>query len=266
MIWGSTFPLIKIALLNNSPYIFLALRFIIGTLIFFLIFRSKIISVSRETIMFGSIIGIALFFGYYFQTVGLIYTTASHSGLITGLYVIIAPIIAFFMLKERMNLYIIIALIIALAGLILLTGYYNTHALNFGDLLTVFSAIAYAFQVVLIDKYVKLKDPISITFYQMFLVTILSCFLSPIGFKILLNFELIFILLFNGIVGTAIAIYIQTNAQKYLSSAEASIFLTSEPLFAIMFSYLLLNETLGIISIIGAAMIILSMLIISIKK
>lgn len=266
LIWGSTFPIVKIALAYSSPYIFLALRFIIGTVIFFIIFRSKIIRVSRETIIFGLIIGITLFFGYYFQTVGLLYTTASHSGLITGLYVIIAPILAFFMLKEKMNTYIVIALVIALAGLILLTGYYNTHSLNFGDLLTVFSAISYAFQIVLVDKYVKFKDPIPITFYQMFLVTILSSFLTPFNFKIILNFDLVFALLFTGIVATALAIYIQTNAQKYLSSAETSIFLTSEPVFAVMFSYLLLNETLGIISVIGAVMIILGMILITIKK
>ncbi|MEM0160157.1 MAG: DMT family transporter [Thermoplasmata archaeon] len=266
IIWGSTFPIIKIALDYTSPYIFLSLRFIIGSAIFFIIFRSKIIKVSKETVMFGLIIGIALFFGYYFQTVGLLYTTASHSGLITGLYVIIAPILAFFMLKEKINIYVIVAIVMALAGLILLTGYYSTHSLNFGDILTIFSAISYAFQVVLIDKYVKFKDPIPITFYQIFLVAILSSFLTPFNFKIILNFDLIFALIFTAIVATAIAIYIQTNAQKYLSSAEASIFLTSEPIFAMMFSYILLNETLGIISIIGAVMIVSSMILIAVKK
>ncbi|MEM3264532.1 MAG: DMT family transporter, partial [Thermoplasmata archaeon] len=82
----------------------------------------------------------------------------------------------------------------------------------------------------------------------------------------ILNFDLIFALIFTAIVATAIAIYIQTNAQKYLSSAEASIFLTSEPIFAMMFSYILLNETLGIISIIGAVMIVSSMILIAVKK
>ncbi len=266
VIWGSTFPIIKIALNYASPYIFLSLRFIIGSAIFFIVFRSKIIKVSKETVMFGLIIGIALFFGYYFQTVGLFYTTASHSGLITGLYVIIAPILAIFMLKEKINIYVIVAIVMALAGLILLTGYYSTHTLNFGDLLTIFSAIAYAFQVVLIDKYVRLKDPIPITFYQIFIVAILSSFLTPFNFKIILNLYFIFALIFTAIVATSIAIYIQTNAQKYLSSAEASIFLTSEPIFAIMFSYILLNETLGIISIIGAVMIVASMILIAVKK
>jgi len=265
LIWGSTFPLIKISLNFMSPYTFLTFRFLIATLVLFLIYPKRIIESDRLSIFYGFMIGISLFFGYIFQTVGLEYTTSSHSGLITGLYVVIAPLIAYFLLKEKITFRLIISLFLSILGLILLTNFYETHKINFGDFLTILSAISYAFQIVLVDKYVKMKDPFVIVFFQIFTVGIISIFLLPFNYSFQPGYFSIFSILFLGIVATGLAILLQNIAQKELTSGEASIFLTSEPIFAVIFSYLILGETLSFIAIIGAFLIVISMIVMSLK-
>ncbi len=266
LIWGSTFPLIKITLNFMSASVFLTFRFLIASLVLFIMYPNNILKSDRKSFLYGFLIGISLFFGYLFQTVGLEFTTSSHSGLITGLYVVLAPVLAFFLLKEKITLRLVISLFLSIFGLSLLTNFYETHTMNFGDFLTVLSALSYAFQIVLVDKYVKMKDPSVIVFFQIFTVSVLSIFLLPFNFSFVPGYFSIFSILFLGIVATALAILIQNIAQKQLTSGETSVFLTSEPIFAVIFSYIILGETLGFVSIIGAFLIIISMVLMSIKS
>lgn len=99
IIWGGTFPLIKVALQDTSPYVFLSLRFLIATSLLAAIFRKEVASTSREALQAGFLIGVFIFIGYITQTVGLKYTTASKSGFITGLYVVFTPILSYPILR-----------------------------------------------------------------------------------------------------------------------------------------------------------------------
>ena len=122
LIWGGTFPLIKVALEDSSPLGFLSLRFLIGALILASVFRKELASVSRDTLQAGFLIGFFVFVGYVTQTVGLKYTTASKSGLITGLYVVFTPILAYAMLKATLPRRLVLSVLLALTGLFLLFG------------------------------------------------------------------------------------------------------------------------------------------------
>ncbi len=263
LIWGLTFPLIKVTLNFVSASALLTFRFLIASSVLFIIYPKNILKSDRKSFLYGFLIGITLFFGYLFQTFGLEYTTSSHSGLITGLYVVLAPLIAYFLLGEKITFKVVISIFLSILGLSLLTDFYETHTMNFGDFLSFLSAISYAFQIVLVDKYVKIKDPSVIVFFQIFTVGILSIFLLPFNYSFIPAYFSIFSILFLGIVATGLAILIQNIAQKKLTSGEASIFLTSEPIFAVIFSYIFLGETLSLISFTGAFLIIVSMVIMS---
>ncbi|NIO38190.1 EamA family transporter, partial [Candidatus Bathyarchaeota archaeon] len=138
MIWGGTFPLIKVSLQDTSPYVFLSLRFLMATLILAAVFRKELTSTSMQALEAGFLIGIFIFIGYLTQTVGLKYTTASKSGFITGLYVVFTPILAYPILRTALPRKRILAVLLASTGLFLLSEIDPISLrMNYGDFLTV---------------------------------------------------------------------------------------------------------------------------------
>ncbi len=264
VVWGATFPLVKASLDYISPLGFITLRFLLGfsTLAIFLF---KSLKNSKNTLIPGLILSIFLFLGYFFQTVGLKYTTSSHSGFITGLYVIFTPLFAVLMLKEKITTKVSIAVILSLIGLYLISNI--SGSINFGDFLTLLCAIAYAIQVVLVAKYSRIHDPNALTIIELAFVFIFSLGGWTIeGFRVYWSWLMIFGVAFTGIFATALAILVQTHAQRVLPSSHAAIIYTTEPVFAGIFSYLFLGESLSTKGFIGAALILLGMLLVALDK
>ncbi len=264
VVWGATFPLVKASLDYITPLGFITLRFLLGFLIL-AVFLSKYLKGSREALIPGIILSIFLFLGYFFQTVGLKYTTSSHSGFITGLYVVFTPIFAIFLIREKITMKVATAVILALIGLYLLSN--MGGGINFGDFLTLLCAIAYAIQVVLVAKYSRLHNPTTLTLIELAFVFLFSTGgWAMEGFRVQWNWIMIFGVIFTGIFATAIAILAQTHAQRVIPSSHAAIIYTTEPVFAGIFSYLFLGETLGTKGLIGAALILLGMLLVALDK
>lgn len=264
VIWGGTFPLIKVALQDVSPYAFLSLRFLIATLLLATVFIKEVVSASRKALQAGFLIGAFIFIGYITQTVGLRYTTASKSGFITGLYVVFTPILSYLVLRTTLPRKQIIAILLAFTGLFLLSEIDPAGInMNYGDFLTLMCAIAYAFSVVLIGKFAKEFSPLVLATVQAFTALIL-CTLS---WTIL---EPLFIptsrtawiaILITAVFATSLAFIGQNYAQKYSTATKAAIIFTAEPFFALVFSSAILGETLSQKGILGAALIIAAMLL-----
>jgi len=266
ILWGVTFPIMKIAVVSISPVYLIFIRFAIASIILFILFYKRIISSLKGQILSGIYIGVFLYFGYYFQIIGIVYTSAMHSTLITGLYVVISPILAFFLLKESLDKKVIISLFLALIGLILITGILITNV-NIGDILTLFSAIAYSFQVVYIDKYSKKYDPLALTFFQIIMVVPLSLLFLPFsGIQVAWNNTLIFSIIYLSIFATALALLLQNFGQQGLDSATASMVFALEPVFGVIFSYFILGETMGPLQILGGVFILIAMILVSSRK
>lgn len=264
IIWGGTFPLIKVALQDTSPYVFLSLRFLIATLILAAVFRKELASANKEVLQAGFLIGAFIFIGYITQTVGLKYTTASKSGFITGLYVVFTPVLSYLILRTTLPRKRILAVLLALNGLFLLSEIDLIGLrMNYGDFLTLVSAIAYAFSVVLIGKYTKEFSPSVLATMQtlttwglsMLALAILEPFLLP---KSRVAWVAIFV---TAIFATSLAFLAQNYAQKHVSATKAAIIFTAEPIFAWVFSSATLGETLTQRGILGAALIIAGMLL-----
>ena len=261
LIWGVTFPLVKTSLSYASPFVFLTLRFALGTLIVGLFFYTRISLKDREVIQAGIIIGVFLFLGYALQTMGLRVTAASKSAFITGLFVIMVPPLSYVILKEKPRVFSLIGLVLAMVGLWLMTRPKGSE-LNLGDLLTFFCAISFSIQVLLVQIYTKKFDFYSITFIQI-LVTTFLCVPSMFIFdriKLIYHPSLLLGILVCAILATALAIFIQNRMQKDTTAVKASLIYAMEPVFAAFFSFLLLGEVLGWLGILGGALILCGML------
>ena len=257
--WGVTFPLIKISLEYMSPVIFLAIRFLISTIVMipFIKNRSDLTGLRQ-----GFIAGFYLFLGYYFQTIGLYFTTPAISGFVTGLYIVLVPVIAYLIYRQRISKSDLSAVTLAFVGLLIITvGEVSNFSLQLGDLLTFICAVGYAMQIIYVSRNNKL-DMVKFTFFQMAAVSLYSTIAIP-TFKIYFNFSspiLIFTIVFTAIFAGVVAYFITNKALVYVKPEKASIIMVSEPVFAAIFSVILTGIPLSYYTIGGGALMVIAML------
>lgn len=254
-IWGFTFPAMKVSLDYLPPILFLAYRFGLASLLMLLVFRSKVLK--RETLKEGFIVGLTLFFGHGFQIVGLKYTTASNSAFITSLYVVFTPFIAYFILRDRLKPRDVISLAVALAGLYLISG--ASLDFNYGDLLTVFCALSFAFQIVLIQKFGE-KDYLSLAFWQIFWNFVLSLVFALIFEPFVLPKNPLpwLGILYTSVFATVIAFTLQVKHQRNTKAHKAALIYSAEPIFGHISAFLAIGEVLSLKGYLGAALIMAS--------
>ncbi|WP_056934808.1 DMT family transporter [Thermococcus barophilus] len=252
-IWGFTFPAMKVSLDYVSPILFLAYRFGIASLLMLLIFRNRVLQ--TDTIKEGFILGITLFFGHGFQIIGLKYTTASNSAFITSLYVVFTPFIAYFILKDRLELRDFVSLIFAVMGLYLISG--ASVRFNKGDLLTVLCALSFAFQIVLVQKF-KERDYLSLAFWQIFWNFMFSLVYSVIfeGIRYPSGYLLWLGILYTSVFATVIAFTLQIKYQKETKAHRAALIYSAEPIFGHISAFLTMGEILSLKGYVGAALIL----------
>ena len=212
-------------------------------------------------------IGVLLAFTYGFQTVGLKYTSTGHSAFITSSAVIIIPILLFLFFKTKLFKIDFIAIVIVFTGLFFLTYDVETK-MNFGDLITILTAVSYAFHVILAGKFVKKVESTTLITYQFLGASIVSILV----FSISNNEPVIIIakawisLIYLGIIGTLFCYFIMVWVQKYVSSLKVAITFSLEPVFAAIFGYIFIHEILNTKELIGAAFILTGVILHSILK
>ncbi len=267
--WGVTFPVIKVALTFIGPGPFLALRFLAATAMMAALLRKGKGLLSPVNIKHGLIAGFLLFLGYYFQTVGLQYTSAAASGIITGAYVVLLPIISYIYLKTKVSFMDIVASAIAFGGLALMSlGSLGSLGTQFGDILTLVCALAYALQIAYVSKYSRGIDSSTFTFYQIAAVTVFSAIsipFTPGGFGTINNY-VIFALIFTAIFGSVFGYYVSTVALIYVEPTAAGIIFVGEPIFAALAAVIFAHEKLGLYVVLGGAVMIFAMFMTSYDK
>jgi drug/metabolite transporter (DMT)-like permease len=150
IVWGTTFVLVENAISFLPPFLFNGVRFFLASTSLFIIllffYPNQLKSLNWKMIAAGVILGVWLFSGYLFQTVGLLYTTSSKAGFITGLSVVLVPLFSYFILKQKVSLQAILGISLATIGLYFLT-FGDTNGFNIGDILVLFCAISFALQI-----------------------------------------------------------------------------------------------------------------------
>jgi len=269
VIWGWTFVLVKQGMTEVGPLSFLAARFGVAFLVLAIMLHRTLRRIDRHSLMRGSVVGIALFLGYLFQTWGLVYTTATKSGLLTGLSVVIVPIVASMLLRKRVQLTVWLGALFAAGGLFLLVaGKGQLGAMNKGDALTLACAVSFALHIILVDRFVRRSDYRQLLLVQVGVVGLLSLIgaLTMERSVPALSGSLIEGILVTGVLATAVALYVLNRFQASSTASYTAIILTMEPAFAALFGALLLGETMGPSQWMGGAMILMGMAIPSIWK
>lgn len=263
VIWGVTFVVVKEALADIGPFLFLALRFIIAFLVLALLSFHNIRQIRRTTVFAGCLLGFFLFIGYIFQTVGLKYTTSSNAGFITGVSVVLVPIIYSIVNRIWPSLKTVFTVILAVTGLFLMSVPDNSFSLAYGDLLVLVCAFGFALHIVFVDRYSHYHNPVAITGVQILFVglvcLVMGLFIEPIPSSLSAN--TIVAIFITAVFATALAFLIQNALQKYSTPSRFAIVLATEPVFAALAGYLWANEVFSLRTLLGAGLILLSMLI-----
>jgi drug/metabolite transporter (DMT)-like permease len=268
LLWGSTFVVVKNSLDHASVFVFLALRFTLAG-VFMALFRRRAFGLfEREEIFAGVRLGFFMFCGYAFQTAGLRYTTASNSGFITGSSVVLVPLILALFWGKRVTLWVYFGTIAAAAGLYFLTvPVAGVARLNRGDVLTFFAAISYAVHIILVGEYARAHSATALSVLQV-LACAAMAWLTAIGAHAIrwqaMHFsgsrELWIGIGVCAVFATGVAFSLQLWAQQFTSPSHAAILFTLEPVFAVITSYFVLGERLGMRSVVGAALVLAGIL------
>ncbi len=260
IIWGSTFIIVQNALNDIGVFRFLFFRFFLAFIFMLIIFYKKI-SLKKEAVIAAFLLGLFNFTAFATQTFGLLYTSSSIVGLITGLYVIFTPFLAMLIFKEKVKPHNIIGAFLAFFGMYLLTSGNLNFSLGIGEILTLICAIVFALHIVFTEIYARKYNNYTLVTFQFLFVSLFSLLLFPTEKpKMNFSFNVILALIITSLFATAFAYYVQTTAQKYISATKTAIIYALEPLSA-TFLGITMGEKLTIKQIIGAIIIVISTII-----
>jgi drug/metabolite transporter (DMT)-like permease len=269
LIWGVTFAVVKDALADASVFVFLALRFLLATVLLILIYGRELRGIGASGLRAGALIGSCMFGGYAFQTAGLELTTPSKAAFITGFFVVLVPILLASFGSRRVPLWVWLGALSAFTGLYFLAvPPVGLAALNRGDLLVLGCAFMFALHVISIGHYTVRYSAGALTLIQVATTAFFTILCVPlfawIGAerpRLLWTPGLIGAVVATGILATAVAFSVQVWAQQYTSANHAAIIFTLEPIFAGLTSFVFYHERLGARSLIGAALILVGILV-----
>jgi drug/metabolite transporter (DMT)-like permease len=260
-IWGVTFVQVKDAVEIYPLFAFLAVRFMIASATLIPFARGRIRGLDRRGVVAGAGLGSLLALGYALQTAGLSRTTVSSTGFITGLCVVLTPVIAYVLFRDRIPAAAWIGVAIATVGLALLTGI-DTGSPG-GDALVLGGAAAYALQIVLLERYAPDYDPVAFTLVEMLAACVgfTAIALARGELTVPHGWTVWGALIVTGVFASALAFVIQTWAQKRTSATRTALAFSAEPVFAAFFGYVLAGDRLGALGWSGCALILVGIVL-----
>ena len=266
IVWGSGFVVTAIALEYLTAYQVMAGRFILAAIILSLLFGKKFKTFTKSVIWKGAILGTILYIGFALQTVGLEYTTPSKNAFLTAVNVVIVPLIAYMVYKRKVDRYETIGAIITLIGIGFLS-LQGSMTINIGDALSLACAVAFAFDIFYTNHFVKKEDALSLTIVQFITASFIAVIAVFIQGDIPTTFEkeALYSIIYLAVFSTTIAYVCQNIAFQYTTATKGAIILSLESFFGMLLSVLFLHEVLTGRMIIGAALIMIAILITELK-
>jgi drug/metabolite transporter (DMT)-like permease len=254
-VWGVTFVQVKDAVALYPLFAFLAVRFAIATLVLAVPSWPRARGLDKEGAAGGAVLGLLLAAGYALQTAGLERTTVSSTGFITGMYVVLTPLLALVLFRARIGLAAWGGVVLATAGLAMLSGIHGGSVA--GDLLVLAAAAVYSLQIVLLERYAPRFDPLAFTFVEMaaafagllVVAVVLGDLQIPHGWTVWGA------LLVTGVFASALGFLVQAWAQRRTSATRTALAFSMEPVWAAFFGYTLAGDRLGALGWGGCAAI-----------
>jgi drug/metabolite transporter (DMT)-like permease len=263
IVWGSTFVVTKVILAESSPLFYSGLRFLLSTLILFLVAHKTCLKTTRSAIKHGSVLGFLLYLGFVLQTIGIKYTTASKAAFFTGMLVPLTPVVQFiaqhwFNVRKRpLKIGNILGVICAAGGLYLLTSPEGS-AFNIGDALNLICALFFAIFIVYLDTIPADTDKLQLTFVQFLFCGVVGVIVAlPFEeIRVSTSSEFIIALLYLTIFATVITMWAQNRFQGDTTPTRAAVIFAMEPVVAAIFGFYVRGEIIGLLGIIGGVVIV----------
>ncbi|MGA1278924.1 MAG: DMT family transporter [Candidatus Nanopelagicaceae bacterium] len=259
--WGLAFVLMVDPIERQGINDFLSFRFLFATL-FLILIRPRVIgSLSLPLITKGGVAGTFLGLGYIFQTLGLSLTTPAITGFITGLYVVITPIFSIFFLRSKIATIGWIAVMLATSGLLVLS--FNGLEVSWGAIAVFISAVFFAAHIITLGAWSKEFDTYSLTTMQLATCALITTVAAiPGGVRGPVGSNGWFVVLFTALFATVLAFIVQTWAQSIISTTTVAVLLTTEVLFAAIFSVATGTESLTTRLVLGGVLVTAGMYLI----
>lgn len=268
IIWGSAFVAQRVAGQLGSVYLFNGYRYLLAGLVV-LPFAWKILRtqrISRQKSIWIFLAGLLLFIAAAFQQAGLLYTTAGNAGFITSLYVVLIPIVLFIFWGEKPHWIYIVAVVLAIIGAFLLSTGGEFH-IQYGDFLELIGALFWTIHVILLGKFASKFEALTFSVGQLIVCGVLN-----LGVGIIIepamqfNESLLFAIGYTAIFSLGLCYTLQVWAQRHTPPTDAALILSLEAVFAVLAGWLILNETLVMIQIIGCVLIFIAVLLSQVKE
>ncbi|MBY0154788.1 DMT family transporter [Cytobacillus oceanisediminis] len=269
-VWGTTFVLVQNAIAFLEPFSFNGVRFFMAAFLlggWLVIFeREQLKKINKKLLISGIIMGLFLFIGYAFQTIGLLHTTSSKAGFITGLSVVMVPVFSFMLLKIKPGFNAIIGVSIATAGLYLLTMT-DRVSLNIGDAYVLICAVGFALHIIFTGKYSSKYPALLLTVIQVGTVALLSGIFAfftenwqqAFETGVLFKTNVVTALIVTSLFATALAFFAQTAFQKFTTPTRVALIFAMEPVFAAAAGFMWANERLSFSALTGCLLIFAGM-------
>jgi drug/metabolite transporter (DMT)-like permease len=269
IIWGFGFVVNKYILdhgWNDAQLLFV--RFFVATIAIYIIFYRRILKTNKETITSGLFLGVFLYLGFFFQTWGLVHTTASNNALITASYIFLMPIIIHFFEKRHVGRQTVIAGILTVFGISLISVDFRDLTIALGDILTFIGAFFYAIHIYFLGKRAKKNDPYVLMAFQLLIFSVFAFLMMMLrgGFPkdLFASFEQMTVLAFAviiGFLGSFVAFVFQSVGQKNTHEAEAAILISTESVFGPLFAILFYNDPFNLFIFLGIVFVFLGIVL-----
>ncbi len=264
VVWGVTFLVVQNAISRMPVMDFLAWRFTIAALVMVVLRPQCVRGITANELRHGIILGLVLGSGYILQTFGLLSASAAVSGFITGMFVVLTPVMGWLILRQRTNRNIWFAVVLAAIGLALLS--LHGWVVGIGELLSFGCAIFFAIHIVGLGAWSSQHDTYRLTLIQIGTVAVVSLVVAvPGGITLIPDTEVWIAIGITAILATALAFLVQTWAQALVSPTRAAVVMTMEPVFAGIFAVVFGGNQLTLRIMVGAAMVLTAMYIVQIK-
>lgn len=255
--WGVTFTIVKDAISHVDVFVFLAQRFVLASLILLPIAVLRGGRPTWQAVFHGSLMGLFLFGAYAFQTIALLYTSASNTAFLTGLNVVLVPLLGALFLRHNVRPNVAFGAVLAIVGLFFLCTE-GTWKFNSGDVLAAICAVSVTIHLLLTGVFASRSSTWWLTTVQLAVVGILStaaCFIKGVPVT---EWEpdiawTLFVCVFFA---TIFAFLVQTFMQKWISSSHTALIFCSEPVFAALYAWIAAGERLGMHGLAGAVLIL----------
>jgi drug/metabolite transporter (DMT)-like permease len=263
--WGFSFVVMKDAIQRQSVNNFLFTRFTLAVIVMILIRPQVIKLFTKDLLQRGGLAGVFLGLGYIAQTLGLERTGAAITGFITGLYVVLTPLIASIVLKEKITKFTWYCIAVATFGLGLLS--IRGFSVGIGEMFVLASAVLFAAHIIALSKWSSGRDVYAMTVIQLSMCAILAGLASAIeGYSLPPDSGVWSVVVFTAVFATAIAFIVQTWSQAHMSATKVAVILTMEVVFAAAFAIVLGGERLTIQTAVGGVLVVVAMYLIVLKE